>query len=181
MGIGYFQRHPYQAPHIPNIMKKFKRRIYKSPVGLWRDFKYIFSRRRIIKEAMSGELVSEAFRERLMMAVTEVNGCRYCRYYHASEALKAGISQAELEEFMKGGIPEDTPPEEVQALAYAQHWAENDTSAKAAFTKGLEETYGARTAEAIDMILRMIRVGNLLGNTWDYILFRVSFGHFGGD
>ena len=130
---------------------------------------------------MNGELVSKAFRERLMVTVTEVNGCRYCRYFHASEALKAGVSQAELEEFMAGAIPENTPPEEYQALAYAQHWAENDTQAKPEFAQKLRETYGPETADAIHLILHMIRVGNLLGNTWDYILFKLTFGRLGGE
>ena len=130
---------------------------------------------------MSGELVSKAFRERLMVTVTEVNGCRYCRYYHASEALKAGVSHTELEEFMAGAIPENTPPEEYQALAYAQHWAENDTQAKPEFTEKLRETYGKDKVDAIHLILRMIRVGNLMGNMWDYILHVVSFGHWGGE
>jgi hypothetical protein len=31
----------------------------------------------------------------------------------------------------------------------------------------------------IHLILRMIRAGNLMGNSWDYILNRISFGRFG--
>jgi hypothetical protein len=31
----------------------------------------------------------------------------------------------------------------------------------------------------IDLALRMIRVGNLLGNTFDYVLHRASFGRWG--
>lgn len=160
-------------------MKKFNRRFYKNPLTLWRDMRYIFSRRHLIKKAMGGELVSKAFRERLMVTVTEVNGCRYCRYFHASEALKAGVSQAELESFLAGSIPEDTPSEECLALSYAQHWAENDAQPDPAFAEKLRATYGEETAEAIHFILRMIRVGNLSGNLLDYLLFRVSFGRLG--
>ena len=40
-------------------------------------------------------------------------------------------------------------------------------------------TYGVEKFDAIEMILRMIRVGNLSGNLWDYILYRISFGHWG--
>ena len=162
-------------------MKKFKRRFYKNPLALWRDFRYVFSRRSLIKKAMGGELVSKSFRERLMVTVTEVNGCRYCRYYHASEALKAGITQEELEEFLAGSIPEDTPAGECLALAYAQHWAENDAQPDPEFREKLRGTYGDEVAEAIHIILRMIRVGNLLGNTWDFLLFKISFGHWGGE
>ena len=162
-------------------MKKFKRRIYKNPLSFWHDFQYVFSRRPLIKKAMRGELVTDAFRERLMVVVTEVNGCRYCRYFHASEAIKAGVSKEELKELLRGMLTEDAPAKEYQALAYAQHWAENDAQPDLALTEKLRETYGEETAAAIHLILHMIRVGNLLGNTLDYIIFKVSFGHWGGD
>jgi hypothetical protein len=41
------------------------------------------------------------------------------------------------------------------------------------------EIYGEEKAEAIEIVLRMIRSGNLLGNLWDYWLFRLSFGRLG--
>ena len=34
-------------------------------------------------------------------------------------------------------------------------------------------------AELINLVLRMIRVGNLWGNTWDLLLYRISFGRWG--
>ena len=43
----------------------------------------------------------------------------------------------------------------------------------------LEETYGPEKSDAIHLMLRMIRLGNLLGNTFDYLLYRVSFGKLG--
>ena len=45
--------------------------------------------------------------------------------------------------------------------------------------KKLIETYGEEKAAAIDIVLRMIRVGNLLGNTADYVLYRLTFGLLG--
>jgi hypothetical protein len=44
----------------------------------------------------------------------------------------------------------------------------------------LQETYGAENAEAIETVLRLIRMGNLGGNTLDYWLYRLSFGRWGG-
>ena len=61
--------------------------------------------------------------KRLMLAVTAVNGCRYCSYYHAQEALKAGLPDEELQMLLEG-VVDDAPPEELPALLYAQHWAE---------------------------------------------------------
>jgi len=103
----------------------FRRRIYRSPAALVADFRYMIKRRALIRRAMS-ELISPAFRERLMMVVTEVNGCRYCSYYHAREALKSGISAAELAALLAGQIPAGAPAGEHVALTYAQHGAETD-------------------------------------------------------
>jgi hypothetical protein len=41
------------------------------------------------------------------------------------------------------------------------------------------ETYGQEKTEAIELSMRMIRMGNLLGNTWDYLMYRVSVGRWG--
>jgi len=125
------------------------------------------------------ELVSYAFRERLMMTVTQVNGCRYCRYYHIGESKKAGLTEAEMRDLLAGQIPADTPAIEIPALAYAQTWADANAQPPAEAVKLLEDTYGTEMADAIHIVLRMIRVGNLLGNTTDYILYRLSFGKFG--
>ena len=127
---------------------------------------------------MQGDLVSYAFRERLMLAVTAVNGCRYCSYYHTKEALKAGLPEDELQKLL-AGVVDDAPAEELPALLYAQHWAETDGESETAVRQKLEETYGPARAEAIDTVLHMIRTGNLLGNTGDYWLYRLSFGRWG--
>jgi len=47
---------------------------------------------RKIKILMRGESLDKKFRERMMLAVTEVNGCRYCRYAHTRIALFCGLS-----------------------------------------------------------------------------------------
>lgn len=125
------------------------------------------------------ELIPYDFRERLMMVVTEVNGCRYCRAFHAKESLKSGISHEELKKLLDGMIPEDTPEEEYAALVYARHWAENDAQPDEKAVQQLIDEYGQEKANAIQIVLRMIRMGNLSGNLLDYILFRLSFGKLG--
>jgi AhpD family alkylhydroperoxidase len=159
-------------------MEKFKRRFYHSPKDLWRDVRYPMQNRVQIRRAMQGDLVSFPFRERLMLAVTAVNGCRYCSYYHAKEALKAGLLDDELQKMLVG-VVDDAPAEELPALLYAQHWAEMDGEPDLAVRRKLDETYGPERAEAFDTVLHMIRIGNLLGNTVDYWLYRLSFGRWG--
>ena len=110
-----------------------------------------------------------------MLAVTSVEGCRYCSYFHSKLALKSGVSQEEIVKLLSGEV-EDCPEEEALAVLYAQHWAESNACPGKEAAERLEETYGQEKAEAIDLMLRMIRLGNLLGNTWDYLLYRISFG-----
>lgn len=159
-------------------MKKFPRRTYRGVRDFWGDVRFPFQNRVKLRRAMGGDLVSLAFRERLMLAVTAVNDCRYCSYYHAKEALRANLSEAEIRQ-MQDGILDQAPAEELPALLYAQHWAESDGRPDPDARQKLVDTYGAEKAEAIEMVLRMIRTGNLLGNTADYFLYRLSFGRLG--
>ena len=46
--------------------------------------------------------------------------------------------------------------------------------------RDLRQTYGTERADAIHLMLQMIRGGNLMGNSWDYVLHRLSFGRLGG-
>ena len=160
-------------------MNTFKRRLYPNFSEFITDFRFIMSNRPLVRKTMRGELISQAFRERLMMVVTQVNGCRYCSYFHAQEALKAGIAEGELKSLLAGAIPDDCPSEEYSALLYAQHWAESNAQPDSEVIQRLNETYGQEKADAIHLVLRMIRVGNLLGNFGDYLLYRISFGRWG--
>jgi len=40
--------------------------------------------------------------------------------------------------------------------------------------RSYEQTYGAEKAEVISLILHMIRIGNMSGNTLDYFRYRLS-------
>ncbi|MBN1669152.1 MAG: carboxymuconolactone decarboxylase family protein [Anaerolineales bacterium] len=160
-------------------MPSFQRRFYHRPGELFADFAYLLKRRAAIRQAMRSDQVSEAFRERLMLAVTQVNGCRYCSYFHAREALKAGISNDELQALLSGELSQQVPEQEITALLYAQHWAESNAQPDPATRQRLIDTYGQERSAAIEIILRMIRMGNLLGNLWDYLLYKSSFGRWG--
>ncbi len=132
-----------------------------------------------MKELMRGDIIDAAFRERLMLAVTAVNGCRYCSWAHAKQALVTGITGDEVKALLTGEVG-DSPAAELPALLYAQHWAESGGRPELAARTQLVETYGAEIVQAIELSLRTIQWGNLSGNTFDYILYRLSFGRLGG-
>jgi AhpD family alkylhydroperoxidase len=164
---------------LESVMQAFRRRTYRGLADLLESLQFLIGNRSLLRKAMQSGQISPGFRERLMMVVTEVNGCRYCSLYHSAQSLKAGLSSDELLILFSGQIPMDSPSEEIPALIYAQHWAETNAKPDFEATRHLVETYLDDKASMIHAILRMIRVGNLMCNTWDYFLYRISFGCLG--
>ncbi len=101
-------------------IKKFRRRYYSSWRAFWQDLLYLLSHRNQIKQALREDRISPAFRERLVIAVTEVNDCRYCRTFHIQQAYQVGLSEQEIQTYLSGIIPEDMPSEEKLAVRYAK-------------------------------------------------------------
>jgi AhpD family alkylhydroperoxidase len=159
-------------------MNTLERRIYHSLGELLTDLRIIMSRRKEIRSLMRGKVIAPALRERLMLVVTAVNQCRYCSYAHAREALSNGISQQEIEALGKGMF-DGSPSEEVPALLYAQHWAETNGEPEALVRDQVVAQYGEQVVEMMELALRMIRAGNLSGNTFDYLLHRISLKRWG--
>lgn len=161
-----------------SMKKEFQKRTYHSVGQFFSDINFMRTHRGDIHAAMSNGLVDHAFRERLMMAVTSVNGCRYCSYFHAKEALRAGITSQEIAAMTECEFG-TCPDEEQPALLYAQHWAENNAMPEEDVRQRVLEIYGEEKLSTIEFVLRMIRMGNLLGNSFDKVLFRLSFGLLG--
>ena len=154
---------------------KFNKRTYKNLKDFFSDLYFPIKNRNRLKEVTAKKLISPAFRERLMLAVTAVNGCRYCSYFHAKQALKSGLTPEEISRLLSGDVA-NCPEEEAVAIIYAQHWAECDAHPDPEAVLKLQQAYGVEKTEAIHLMLRMIRLGNLLGNSWDCLMYHVSFG-----
>jgi hypothetical protein len=93
--------------------------------------------------------------------------------------LAEGIQNDEVKA-LQAGVVENSPREELPALLYAQHWAEARGNIDAAARECIIAAYDKETVNAIELALRTIQMGNLLGNTMDYVLYRLSFGRLGG-
>jgi len=142
------------------------------------DVGFLTRNMRMVIKVMMGRTVSRAFRERLMLAVTSVYGCRYCSWLHTGEALRSGLDREEIAGLL-AGIVDNCPEDEAIALLYAQHWADSNAKPDPEAVRRLEEAYGPEKAKAIDLILHMNRIGNLSGNSLDCFLQRISFGKWG--
>jgi AhpD family alkylhydroperoxidase len=159
-------------------VRPFAKRRYHRVADLLADGCALWRQRRGARAVTRGAAIDAAFRERLMLAVTEVNGCRYCSYAHARTALAVGLSQTDVEALARGEM-EGAPPEQVPARLYARHWAETDARPDPDVRRRVLETYGETDTRHIELALRMIRVGNLMGNTADSLLYRFSLGRCG--
>jgi uncharacterized protein len=170
-GVGRWLRRYRAASATP--FGGFHKRTYASLGDALADVRYIMQNRVSMRAALF--LLDEAFRERLMLAVTQVNACRYCAEFHARHALKTGLSSDEVQQLLAGDVG-PCPPEQLTAILYARHWAETAGQPDPAVCQTLVETYGVARSAAIEMVLRMINAGNLCGNTFDFVLFRLSGG-----
>ena len=156
---------------------KIRRRTYRNFGQVGKDISFMIKNRKKVSMIMKGNLISPSFRERLMLSVTAVNNCRICSYVHTKQALLSGRSKEETEMLLNGVI-DNCPDKEIAALFYAQHWADTDANPDPKAKQKLVGTYGKDTAEVIELVLRVIRAGNLVGNTWDYFLYRFSFSRW---
>ena len=157
---------------------EFRKRYYHTIFAPLKDIVFIFGKIPLMVRNRINGWVSTDFQERLMMAVTAVNGCRYCNYYHTRVALRMGFEPEEVKNLLAGEI--DNPdPDEVKALLYAQHWAESNGKPDSDLRDQIIDHYGHDRSAVIETILRMIRFGNLSGNTFDYLLFWISGGRRG--
>ena len=153
-------------------MVGFNKRFY-TPRSLFRDLREMLSRRSQIRETARSGRVDPAFVEKIMMAVTAVNGCRYCAYFHTRQALKEGVREDEIARILSLELG-DFPPEEAVALAFAQHWAETESKPDPDAERRFYEYYGAQVSADILNWMHMINMGNLLGNSWDALLWRIG-------
>lgn len=149
----------------------FEKRIHSSS-AFTLTMRDIFDHLKDLQGAVRRKQVDEKFAEKIMLVVSRVNGCRYCIYGHSRAALSSGVSEEELQMLLSGDLG-IFPREETVALIFAQHYAESCEHPDPVGWQRLVDCYGLQTAQDILAYLRMITMGNLLGNTFDALLSRL--------
>lgn len=137
----------------------------------WKSLRQTVYRMIINMKNMQVSGLSKDFIERIMLAVTSVNNCRYCSYFHTKVALESGCSDEEIREILDGDLS-CADQEELPALAFAQHFAESHEQPSRKALKKLIKVYGVEKSQQIITACRMITLGNLFGNTIDAYMHR---------
>ncbi|MGI8662456.1 MAG: hypothetical protein ACR2LQ_04485 [Acidimicrobiales bacterium] len=111
----------------------------------------------LVRSYVPGGPVSPRTRERVILAVTDVNGCRYCAWIHGS-----------WQEFL-GDVPAADAEEAL--LAYARACAEAGAPLPS------DDLLAVLPADAVAVVratVAQIEVANLVGNTVDGVLARLT-------
>ena len=150
----------------------FKKRIYSTAIfrSLLEEAVIHFAD---VRQAEKHQHISKGFSERIMLAVTEVNGCKYCSYVHTKNALEEGMSEDDVHMMLSGDLSE-APAEENTALLFAQHYAESIGKPEEAASQKLLETYGEASTRDILAIIRTIMVANLHGTALEALGDRIK-------
>lgn len=123
------------------------------------------------RHAKINKLLNQQFIERIMLAVTEVNGCAVCSYAHTKMALEAGMSNEEIQK-MLAGINDDVHTEEMPAIMFAQHYADYRGHPSENSWERVVDEYGLQKAKGILGAIRIIMMGNAYGIPWSSFFYR---------
>lgn len=129
---------------------------------LYRAFTYVPKATAKLVQNSKNTTVDKHFLKRLMLAVTEVNGCAACSYQHTKMALRQGMSNEEISSFLSG---DDTfiKPEEAKAIMFAQHFADSTGMPAQYAYDAIVKEYGQERASIILSALQVILAGNMYG------------------
>ncbi len=128
---------------------------------------------RYLSRARKLKLMTDPFMERIMLAVTEVNGCAICSYYHSKVALESGLSDQEVQQMLAGETT-DLPAHEAPAVAFAQHYADSMGEPTRKAWQRVNEIYGETGSLGILGAIRMIMIGNVYGIAWSALINRLK-------
>lgn len=164
----------YALPMKPNLpTKPFTKKIYTFS-SLGRDVYHLLRRLPQGIALLRQRPIQPAFAEKIMLAITAVNDCVYCSWFHTQQALKSGLTPDEITHFLNLDYRENATEYEYRALLYAQHYAETDRQPDADCRLAFEQFYGEKTAQAIYLYMDWIYMGNLGGNTFSAFISRLQ-------
>ncbi|MFZ2414338.1 MAG: carboxymuconolactone decarboxylase family protein [Candidatus Cryosericum sp.] len=143
------------------MAQQFYKKIYSLSEGYVILHQALRTMPHLAKSRRRGEMSSE-FIERIMLAVTEVNGCEVCSYGHTKMALEQGMSSEEIQKLLTGAT-DSIPTDEVKAVLFAQHYADTRGHPSAASWQQIVDTYGTSKALGILGATRAIMFGNAYG------------------
>lgn len=120
------------------------------------------------------KLFNKKFKERIMLAVTEVNGCELCSYVHTKISLSSGMNKHEIKGLLNG-IKDDIPDDQLVGVLFGEYYASSHEQPEKYMINRLIEEYGREKAKTICAILGMITLTNSMGISMGLFKDRLMF------
>jgi AhpD family alkylhydroperoxidase len=116
---------------------------------------------------------SRVLREKVMLAVTIVNDCRYCSWVHTGFALAHGVDLDELRRTLDAASFGEVEGRDAIAILYAKHFADTVRRPSAEAELALSRAFRGRARAEIMAYVHGIYFANLSGNSVDAWLARL--------
>jgi AhpD family alkylhydroperoxidase len=123
----------------------------------------------VLFEAAFCPKIPEALREKIFLAVTSVNDCRYCKWGHTHWAMAKGVPLNQILGLQIESLEAENPAE-AAAILFAQHYAEQLDQFNPESIENLRQYYSDAEVAEILAYVRFITLTNLTGNTVDAFL-----------
>lgn len=120
------------------------------------------------------KLFNKKFKERIMLAVTEVNGCELCSYVHTKISLSSGMNKHEIKDLLNG-IKDDIPEDQLVGVLFGEYYASSHEQPERVMIDRLISEYGREKAKIICAILGMITLTNSMGISMGLLKDRLTF------
>ena len=154
------------------MSQAFNKKIY--PINKFYTFcEENFRTKKYQRKALQKGLIDEEFVRRILLVVTEVNGCELCTYGHTDHALRQGMVPDDIQNMLSGSL-DNVPKEESVALFFAQHYADKAGNPSKESWRRIIDTYGEEKALGILSSVRNIMVGNTIGIALGALKFRFA-------
>lgn len=124
-------------------------------------------------KALAQPATSPALREKVMLAVTSVNDCRYCEWVHTGLALQNGVDPAELQHFLDRATFGELQEREAVAVLFGKHFADTRRRPTGEAEAALAQRWNATERAEIMAYIHAIYFANLSGNSTDAWLARL--------
>ncbi len=154
------------------FMERYGKKIYDC-ARLRRDLPTVAVAVIRILKSMNTRRMPAAFVSKMMLAVSAVNGCRYCIWFHGSLLLSKNVTAEEVLGILHPLPGQHASTEEAVALLFAYHYADTERAPAPEMAEQLREHFGSDIACDIIGHLDMIYFANLIGNTFDAFLDRL--------
>lgn len=146
------------------MKNSFGKKLYSVRESYWILYKGFMTMKYMARAKKNNELSPE-FIKRIMLAVTEVNGCAICSYFHSKMAIEMGMDIEEIQG-MLAGIFDNIPEDEAMGVLFAQHYADSRGNPSKEAWERILKTYGISKSGGILASIRIIMIGNVYGIAW---------------